>query len=94
MTILVRSALLLGFATPAAGLRLEPASLLVHFDLPLQALHDPNLLVSCQAVIDLLEHAATLGRSPEFGMGWRGWSACPTHPWPTARPTGRPMAAR
>lgn len=68
VTILVRSAALLGYDTLAIGLGLEPALLLSRFDLPQRALHDPNLLISYQAVIDLLEHTAAIGRCPDLGL--------------------------
>lgn len=68
MTVLVRSAALLGYDELAATLGLDAAALLARFGLPLQALHDPDLLISYPAFIDLLEHSAAHGRCPDLGL--------------------------
>lgn len=68
MTALVRSATLSSYETLARGLGLDVPSLLSRFGIPLQALHDPDLLISYQAFINLLELSASLGRCPDLGL--------------------------
>lgn len=68
MTILVRSATLSTYEVLASGLGLNVPSLLSRFGIPLQALHDPDLLIPYQAFINLLEHSASLGRCPDLGL--------------------------
>ncbi|WP_296653411.1 AraC family transcriptional regulator [Paraburkholderia sp.] len=68
MTILVRSATLSTFETLASGLGLDVPALLARFGIPLQALRDPDLLISYQAFINLLEYSASAGRCPDLGL--------------------------
>lgn len=68
MTVLVRSATLSTFEILAKGLGLDVPGLLARFGIPLQALHDPDLLVPYQSFINLLEHSAALGRCPDLGL--------------------------
>lgn len=68
MTVLVRSATLSTFEVLAKGLRLDVPTLLARFGIPLQALHDPDMLVPYQGFINLLEYSASLGRCPDLGL--------------------------
>lgn len=68
MTVLVRSATLSTFDILAKGLRLDVPSLLARFGIPAQALHDPDMLVSYQGFINLLEYSASLGHCPDLGL--------------------------
>ncbi|WP_185218948.1 AraC family transcriptional regulator [Paraburkholderia dinghuensis] len=68
MTILVRSATLSTYETLASDLGLDVPALLSRFGIPLQALRDPDLLISYQAFINLLEYSASLGRCPDLGL--------------------------
>lgn len=68
MTVLVRSAALSGLDTLAAHLRLDLPALLQRFGLPGQALREPDLPVSYQSFINLLEHCAHAGRCPDLGL--------------------------
>jgi AraC-like DNA-binding protein len=68
MTILVRSATLSTFETLAGGLGLDVPALLSRFGIPLRALRDPDLLISYQAFINLLEYSASVGRCPDLGL--------------------------
>lgn len=68
MTLLVRSAALSAYEPLARGLGLDVPALLSRFGLPLQALRDPDLLVSYPAFIELLEHSAGAARCPDFGL--------------------------
>ena len=68
MTVLVRSSCLSGLDELAAGLGLQLPLLLRRFGLPPEAATDPDLPVSYQAFINLLEHCAQAGRCPDLGL--------------------------
>ena len=68
MTALVRSASLLGYEALCRRLALDAPSHLARFGIPAQALRDPDLLISYQSFIDLLEYSADEGRCPDFGL--------------------------
>lgn len=68
MTVLVRSSCLSGLDDLAAGLGLHLPTLLRRFALPPEAATDPDLPVSYQAFINLLEHCARAGHCPDLGL--------------------------
>lgn len=68
MTAVVRAAALSAYEPLARSLGLDVPALLARFELPVEALHQPDRLISYPAFINLLEETAMLGHCPDFGL--------------------------